>query len=91
MKLTFRVHAVQRMFERQISQQAVEQIVSEGEVISDYTDDKPYPSKLILGRVDGRPVHVVVAYNRADDEKIVVTVYEPDPGRWESDFRRKKK
>ena len=79
------------MFERQISQEAVESIINQGEIINDYADDKPYPSKLILGRFDGRPIHIVVAYNRTDDERIVITVYEPDLGRWESDFRRKKK
>ena len=91
MKFTFRVHAIQRMFERRISQESVEHIGNQGEVIAAYENDKPYPSKLILGSTEGRPLHVVVAYNKIDDERIIVIVYEPDPILWESDFRRKKK
>jgi hypothetical protein len=45
---------------------------------------------LLLGRVGGRPLHVVAAYNAEDDETIVVTVYEPDPALWEDGFKRRR-
>ena len=57
-----------------------------GEVIEDYPDDYPYPSALVLGWVGRRPVHVVAASMPA--QKIVITVYEPDPAQWEPDFKR---
>ena len=55
-------------------------------------NDTPYPSRLVLGWHGARPLHVVVAdnINIEDQEKIVVTVYEPDPGEWEPDFKRTK-
>lgn len=91
MKLTFRSHAVRRMFERAVSLDEVHAVVANGETIADYADDVPYPSRLVLGWIDGRPLHVVAAYNESDDETIVVTVYEPDPAAWDADFRRKKR
>jgi hypothetical protein len=89
-KLTFRVHAIERMFERNIKQDDVRSLIENGEVIRTYSDDKPFPSRLILGWRDKRPLHVVAANNDADDEIIIITVYEPDPALWEPDFKTKK-
>ena len=89
MKYKFRVHAVKRMFERAVSVDEVQAVLESGEMIADYPDDTPYASRLVLGWAGRRPLHVVAAYNAADDETIVVTVYEPDPAAWDPDFRRK--
>ncbi len=67
----------------------VRRVLAEGEVIEDYADDTPYPSCLILGWREDRPLHIVAAYNAQEDETIVVTVYEPDPSRWDVTFRRR--
>ena len=61
-----------------------------GEVIEDYPDDTPYPSSLVLGWIDSRPVHVVLANNTLDGVHVVVTLYEPDDVRWQPDFRRRR-
>ena len=89
-KLVFRVHALRRMFERQISPDDVRAVIGSGETIEDYPDDKPYPSRLVLGWRGARPVHVVVAHNMSDNELIVITVYEPDAELWEFGFRRRR-
>jgi hypothetical protein len=89
-KLIFRVHAIQRMFERQISVEDVRHVLAAGETIEDYPDDTPYPSRLVLGWSGSRPIHVVVADNVDGDELIVITVYEPDPSQWEADFKRRR-
>jgi len=89
-KLVFRVHALRRMFERQISVDDVVAVIESGETIEDYPGDQPYPSRLVLGWRGARPVHVVVAHNLSQNEVIVVTVYEPDPELWEADFKRRK-
>ena len=52
--------------------------------------DTPFPSELILGWSGGKPLHVVAAYNAADEEAIVITAYEPDPAQWDESFRRRK-
>jgi hypothetical protein len=90
MKITFRAHAVRRMFERSVSTDEVHAVLAMGETIADYPDDTPYPSRLVLGWRGDRPLHVVAAYNGTDDETIVVTVYQPAAADWEPDFRRKK-
>ena len=88
-RLVYRVHAVQRMAERGISEEDVARVISSGKEIESYPDDKPYPSRLILGWMERRPIHVVTA--AAEHEIIVVTVYEPDPALWEPGFERRRK
>ena len=87
--LIFRIHAVQRMFERDISVEDVRMVISEGVVIEDYPDDTPFPSRLIFGWCERRPIHVVVAINEVRSV-IVVTVYEPDQEKWDFDLSRRR-
>jgi Domain of unknown function (DUF4258) len=89
-KITYRVHALQRMFQRAIGRDAVRAVAFTGETIEDYPADHPYPSRLVLGWDGVRPLHVVAAYNRADDETIIITAYEPDPALWSADFRTRR-
>jgi hypothetical protein len=89
-KLTYRVHAIQRMFERSISREDVRHVIEHGEIIRDYPDDMPYPSRLLLGWIGERPLHVVAADNTEDDETIIITAYEPDGAEWEPGFKKKK-
>lgn len=89
-RLVFRVHAIQRMFHRRITEAEVRHVLATGDVIEDYADDSPYPSRLVLGWCGSRPLHVVVAEKVEDHETIVITVYEPDPAEWDSTFRRRR-
>ena len=77
------------MFERRITAEDVRTVVTDGEVIQSYPEDKPYPSRLVLGWRGIRPIHVVVAEDNEDGILIVVTAYEPDPIQWDSGFKRK--
>ena len=88
--LEFRLHAIKRMFERGISASDARQVVKQGTVIEEYPTDTPYPSLLILGFVRGRALHVMVAVDQKARRAIIVTVYEPDPLKWEPGFRRRK-
>lgn len=90
-RLVFRVHAIQRMFQRHFNEEDIRRGLESGEVVEEYPDDKPYPSRLVLGWLGSRPIHVVVADNDEAQETIVITVYEPEPDEWESDFKRRKK
>ena len=85
----YRIHALRRMVERAISADDVREVLTAREVIEDYPNDTPYPSRLVLGWRGSRPIHVVAAENAADQETIVITVYEPDPALWAPDFRRR--
>jgi len=78
------------MFERHVTEEDIRHVLETGETIEHYPDDKPYPSRLVLGWVGGRPLHVVVADNKKERTWIVITIYEPDPTLWEEGFRRRK-
>ena len=89
--IIYRIHAIQRMFERRISGENVRQVLQAGEVIEDYSDEMPFPSSLMLGRRGTRPLHAVMAENTEEGESVVITVYEPDPAQWKSGSRNRKK
>ncbi len=86
----FRVHAVQRMFERQISAKKVRQAIESGEVIEDYSAETSEPSRLILGIQGKRPFHVVTSENQESDQIAIITVYIPDPDKWKKDHRTRR-
>lgn len=79
------------MFERGISPSDVRSVLERGETIGDYADDRPHPSRLVLGWIRKRPLHVVAARRTDRNETIVITVYEPDPELWEPGFRKRRK
>lgn len=89
-KLVFRTHAINRMFQRQISMDDIRRVLEAGEVIEEYPYDIPYPSRLVLGWDGTRPLHVVIADNDKDKETIIITAYEPKQNEWESGFKRRK-
>jgi hypothetical protein len=88
--IIFRIHTVQRMFERKISVENVRQVLQSGEMIEDYSEEMPAPGGLMLGKPGHRPIHVVVAENTKGGELVVITVYEPDPLQWKPGFRNRK-
>jgi len=57
----FSEHALTKMAERSIEPDDVEAIIKRGETIKSYPDDLPDPSFLLMGVVDARVLHVVVA------------------------------
>jgi hypothetical protein len=78
------------MFERNVSTRNVSQALRSGETIEDYSAEMPEPSRLILGFQDKRPFHVVTSENLGTNEMTIITVYIPDPGKWNKDFRSRK-
>jgi hypothetical protein len=89
-QVIYQRHAVERMAQRGVSEEDVMHILLTGETIQVYANDTPFPSELILGWRKGRPLHIVVATDTTQLRKIVITIYEPHPGQWDADFRRKK-
>jgi uncharacterized protein DUF4258 len=89
-RLIFRVHAVQRMYERRISERDVREILTAGDTIEQYLDDPPYPSRLVLGWCREHALHLVIADDTEAHEIVVSTVYEPDPALWEPGFRQRR-
>lgn len=89
-RILFSRHAVQRMFERDIPQAAIVDTLRTGALVETYPDDHPYPSCLLLGWHDGRPLHVVAAREPATRTCIVITTYIPDPALWDDGFRSRR-
>ena len=85
--IVFRVHAIQRMFEREISVNNVRKILETGVIIEDYSAEMPEPGRLMLGYQGKRPVHIVLSENTISNQVIIVTVYIPGPDRWKKDHR----
>lgn len=89
-EVRFSGHALRRMFEREISVAEVMRILDEGDTIESYDRERPYPSRLLLGRIGGRTIHVVVAREETGGVCYVVTAYPPDPALWEDDFKTRR-
>ena len=88
MNFIYRTHAIERMFERNISDEVVEKVIKNGKIIEEYPDDKPYPSFLILGYEKDdlkKPIHVVFA--KDDKNIIVITVYRPSELKWTNNYQ----
>jgi hypothetical protein len=89
-KTIFRVHAVQRMFERDVSIKKVLGVIKTGETIKDHSSETPEPSRLILGFQGRRQFHVVTSENLETNETTIITVYIPEPDKWKKDSRNRR-
>jgi hypothetical protein len=89
--LIYRIHARQSMFSRSISDECVEHVLENGEVIEVYPHSFPFPAKLLFGRCHKRSIHVVAAENSSKQQVIVITAYEPTLDKWEPDMKTRRK
>ena len=87
-KVQIRHHARIRMRNRGIRVDDIVCALAHGELLEEYANDKPYPSCLIYGESEGKPIHVVCALTEI--EIIIITAYKPDPEKW-VDFKTRKK
>ena len=86
----FRIHAVQRMFERGITVKRVISVLESGNTIEDYSSEMQEPSRLILGFQGKHPLHVVISENQETNEVTVITVYTPNYDNWSKDFKSRR-
>lgn len=93
-ELSFHRARTKRDAIRTLRADRVEQVLeafNAGEIIEEYPDDQPYPSCLVLGRtLTDRPLHIVCAPVSTERRLIVITTYQPDPVRWEADFKQRR-
>jgi len=57
-RIQCRKHVLQKLAERGIQQDAVREVLFNGEHIRDYAEDRPFPSALFLGNICGKPLHL---------------------------------
>jgi len=86
-KVIIKDHAILRMLERDISEEEVLEVLHYGEVLENYDDDFPYPSCLMFKMLEQKPLHIVVAHNKNEEQKIIVTVYIPDSANFADDYK----
>ncbi|MDI9639594.1 DUF4258 domain-containing protein [Oscillatoria amoena NRMC-F 0135] len=87
----FSKHAVDQSILRQIKVYEIKEAVANGQLIEDYPTDKYGPSCLICGLTQTRrPIHIQCSYPSRALIKII-TLYEPDPTRWNEDFTIRRK
>ena len=79
----------EKLRQRKIEAQEIEQVISTGEIIEDYPADPRGPSCLILGYTrKGRPLHIVCG--KVQEELLIITAYEPSPEEWEPDWKTRR-
>ena len=89
-RIAWKQHAIIRIEERNILQSEVIECINNGEIIEYYISDKPFASCLVLGiTCCGRKIHTVCSY--AEEQIYIITAYEPDHIKWNTDFKTRKK
>jgi hypothetical protein len=79
------------MFSRFIEENDVRHVLANGVIIEEYLMDFPFPSVLINGSSkNNRPLHAVVGIDNQEYRLFIITIYEPDPEKWLTNFSRRK-
>lgn len=87
----WRKHILVRLAERNIAQDTILEAILSGEVIEDYSQDKPFPSCLIFKVTEGKPYHVVVGFDLEYKKAYIVTTYNPTLDKFGSDFKTRRR
>ena len=64
--------------------------MGDGEVIAEAEVGLLAHKELVLLVQWVRPLHVAIVVDEHREEERIVTVYEPDPSEWTSDFKRRR-
>jgi hypothetical protein len=90
-RLYFTRHTIRAMTDDEIDFDHVRASLQRNDVIEVYLNDMPFPSRLLLGASNGRPLHVVVASD-SGGRQVVITAYIVDAMRWDEStgFRRRR-
>lgn len=90
-RIIFKNHALVRMLERKIKSGEIINSLLAAEIIENYDDDRPFPSCLLLGYSDSRPLHIVLSYDELNEFIYIITIYEPSPELWDKKFKERRK
>lgn len=91
-KIIYTNHALDEMNaeDEMITTAEVKEVISNGEMIEDYPEDKRGHSCLMfLMSKQQRPIHVLCAPK--EEYLAIITAYVPSVDKWESDFKTRRK
>lgn len=88
-ELSISLHAQQQTITRRIKIGEIREALlsPSAELIEDYPDDPRGSSCLVYGKAVNRILHVHLSY---PPEIVIITAYEPDPTKWETDRKARK-
>jgi hypothetical protein len=89
-RITYSGHAIRRMFEREIAEADITEVICSGDVIAEYPHDTPYPSYLLLGFRGNAPLHVLIGKDDNSGNCYVVTTYAPSRDSWSDDYKTRR-
>ncbi|TAE25522.1 MAG: DUF4258 domain-containing protein [Candidatus Kapaibacterium sp.] len=89
-RIIWRKHVTIRLLERNIARQDVLRCLLEGECIHSYPEDTPFPSALFFIMMQEQPLHVVAAFDAAQEEAFIITAYIPSSSIFELDYKTRK-
>ena len=80
-------HAIRESAKDGLADEDIEKAVLNGMIIEEYPSDPRGKSCLICGSIkEDKFVHVVIGSK--ENEIIIITVYIPEPPKWESPYKR---
>ena len=81
-------HADQEAADENIDIAEIRDAILGGEILEQYADTGRGPSCLLLGFVNGRPIHVVCGWGGS--AVVIITVYVPKPPKFENPWTRRR-
>jgi len=87
--IEWRRHALERMFERDISRAEVKMTLKNGEIIENYETDVPFESALFF-YIDSKPIHVVASLDEASNTIYIITAYVPSTTHFNDDLKTRR-
>lgn len=89
-RYVYRRHVFEKLRMLDLALAEFQQLLGDGEVIAEASEGPLETKELVLLVAWHLPLHVVIAVDVAHEEERLVTVYEPDPGEWTADRRRRR-
>jgi hypothetical protein len=86
-RIRWTYHGAKRLHERSLTAEMLVSAADTLEIIESYPEDKYLPSFLLKGRSGETMFHVHLAMDTTGDTVRVITMYRPDPDKWDASFR----
>lgn len=90
-KIYWTYHVNMRLGVRPLSRDVILGAVDSFDIIEEYPDDKYLPSYLVRAAHGKLIFHVQIATDVVLDNIRIVTAYEPNPQKWDREFRTRRK